>query len=98
MKINLVSSPRNRSTLLMYAFAQRADTQVADEPFYANYLHTTGMQHPGRNDVLSSQSIDRKNIQNNLLASNAPILFIKNMAHHYFPKNFNELLKFKNIL
>ena len=98
MKINLVSSPRNRSTLLMYAFAQRADTQVADEPFYANYLHTTGMQHPGRNDVLSFQSIDRKTVQNNLLANNAPILFVKNMAHHYLPENFNELLEFKNIL
>lgn len=98
MKINLLSSPRNRSTLLMYAFAQRSDTQVSDEPFYASFLQTSGIQHPGRNAVLSSQAIDRKTVQNNLLASNAPILFIKNMAHHYFPENFNELLKFKNIL
>ena len=37
-KIMLWSSPRNISTALMYSFAQREDTSVMDEPFYAYYL------------------------------------------------------------
>ena len=98
MKINLVSSPRNRSTLLMYAFAQRSDTQVVDEPFYANYLECSGAKHPGKNEVLESQSLDRNQVQTALLDNTAPVLFIKNMAHHYSPENFTELLSFKNIL
>ncbi len=98
MKINLVSSPRNRSTLLMYAFAQRADTQVVDEPFYANYLHTSETDHPGKNAVLNSQPINREAVQTTLLENITPVLFIKNMAHHYSPDNFTELLSFTNIL
>ena len=35
MIINLISGPRNVSTALMYSFAQRSDTSVVDEPFYA---------------------------------------------------------------
>ena len=98
LKINLVSSPRNRSTLLMYAFAQRSDTQVCDEPFYANYLNTADIEHPGKDEVLRSQSLDRDTVQSALLENTSPVLFIKNMAHHYSPKNFSELLSFKNIL
>ena len=98
MKINLVSSPRNRSTLLMYAFAQRTDTQVIDEPFYANYLHTSETDHPGKNAVLQSQPINRETVQTTLLENTSPVLFIKNMAHHYSPAHFPELLSFINIL
>ena len=98
MKINLVSSPRNRSTLLMYAFAQRADTKVVDEPFYAHYLQSSGIQHPGRNEILKTQSLDRKKVQTSLLENTDPVLFIKNMAHHYSPEDYNELLDFNNIL
>jgi hypothetical protein len=32
------SGPRNLSTAMMYAFAQRSDCRVWDEPFYAAYL------------------------------------------------------------
>ena len=41
VRIALWSGPRNISTALMYAFAQRADTRVVDEPLYAHYLSTT---------------------------------------------------------
>ena len=43
--INLISGPRNLSTALMYSFSQRPDTVVIDEPFYAHYLVTTGIDH-----------------------------------------------------
>ena len=46
MIIAMWSGPRNLSTALMRSFAQRADTAAWDEPFYAAYLKTTGLQHP----------------------------------------------------
>lgn len=36
---------------LMYAFAQRSDTQVLDEPLYASYLRLTGLARPYRDQV-----------------------------------------------
>jgi hypothetical protein len=32
----------------MYAFAQRSDTAVLDEPLYAHYLRLTGLARPYR--------------------------------------------------
>lgn len=49
--INCWSVPRCCSTSLMYSFAQRSDTQVLDEPLYANYLRLTGMPRPYRDLV-----------------------------------------------
>jgi len=83
MIINLISGPRNISTALMYAFAQRSDTEVADEPFYAVYLTKTRVNHPGREDVLSAQPASEEQVRSALLANRSkPLLFIKNMAHH----------------
>lgn len=83
IRINAVSGPRNISTALMYAFAQRPDTTVLDEPFYACYLHKTGIIHPGREDVLKSQPTDEEQVLNDIFKARASgILFIKNMAHH----------------
>lgn len=98
MKINLVSSPRNRSTLLMYSFAQRPDTQVADEPYYAHYLNWSTVDHPGRDEILQKQSSDIEFVQKQLTTILSPILFIKNMAHHYRTEDFKYLLDFKNVL
>ena len=56
--INLISGPRNLSTALMYSFSRRPDTTVIDEPFYAHYLSTTGIDHPGREDTLKFMSAD----------------------------------------
>src|SRR5687768_3336178 len=67
----------------MYSFAQRADTEVLDEPFYAFYLLESGAEHPGREHVMqslpSTEADVRTLIQNKLTK---PVLFIKNMAHH----------------
>jgi hypothetical protein len=81
--LNLVSGPRNISTALMYSFAQRTDTLVLDEPFYAVYLSKTGAGHPGRETVLQTLSSDENQVK---AAISTPreksVLFIKNMAHH----------------
>ena len=47
-RIALWSGPRNVSTALMYAFRQRPDTRVVDEPLYASYLLSSGAAHPAR--------------------------------------------------
>ncbi len=67
----------------MYSFAQRSDTAVFDEPFYAIYLAKTGVLHPGREEVLKAQSANEEVVRSQLVATNEkPVLFIKNMAHH----------------
>lgn len=83
-RIALWSGPRNVSTALMYAFAQRADTRVVDEPLYAAYLERTGMQHPGREEVLASQERDAaRAIEGVVLGPcDRPVFFQKQMAHH----------------
>lgn len=82
--INMWSGPRNISTAIMYSFAQRSDTSVVDEPFYAHYLLQSGAQHPGRAKVLDSQPKDPSVVMQNLItaSSKTEILFVKNMAHH----------------
>ena len=83
IRINLVSGPRNISTALMYSFAQRADTVVLDEPFYAFYLNKSGIEHPGKDEVLKSQPINEEEVYRKIFGpAQNDILFIKNMAHH----------------
>ena len=83
IRINLVSGPRNISTALMYSFAQRADTVVLDEPFYAFYLNKSGIEHPGKDEVLKSQPIKEDEVCRKIFGpAQNEILFIKNMAHH----------------
>ena len=48
------SGPRNVSTALMYAFAQRSDTRVIDEPLYGHYLRVSDAAHPGANEVMAA--------------------------------------------
>ena len=83
-RIHLISSPRNLSTALMYSFAQRSDTKVVDEPFYAHYLSQTNVNHPGRDEVLSSQSSNLQEVLQKVVFApiSKDILFIKNMTSH----------------
>lgn len=53
MRLAVWSGPRNLSTALMYSFASRDDFAVWDEPFYAAYLSSTGLNHPMRQEVIS---------------------------------------------
>jgi Sulfotransferase domain len=99
-RINLISSPRNISTAMMYSFAQRLDTTVVDEPFYAYYLRKTGKQHPGREEVLKTQSSVPEQIINEVLFGqyDTGIVFFKQMAHHFTGLDTGFLKKMKNIL
>ncbi len=83
-RICLWSGPRNVSTALMYAFAQRADSRVIDEPLYAHYLRVSGADHPGRQEVLDHMDADGQRVVREVILGpcDRPVLFMKQMAHH----------------
>lgn len=86
MKIACWSGPRNISTALMYAFANRADCGAIDEPFYAAYLAETGKTHPMREEVLASRPQDPEAVISTLLqADSTPHVYHKHMAQHMLP-------------
>lgn len=58
MKIAMWSGPRNLSTAMMYSFGARSDCAVWDEPFYASYLVSTGLNHPMRDEIISAGEQD----------------------------------------
>lgn len=101
-RINTWSSPRNVSTALMYAFAQREDTRVFDEPLYAHYLSSTDgrVLHPGADEILASQERNgEKAIREILLGKyDKPIAFFKQMAHHLIGLDESFLLEMDNVL
>jgi hypothetical protein len=51
----------------MYAFGNRPDFDIVDEPFYAAYLQKTGIIHPMRDEVIASQPVDPNEVIDKLL-------------------------------
>lgn len=82
------SGPRNLSTAMMYAFGNRSDCAVVDEPFYAAYLAATGLDHPMRAEILAAQPQDPAEVVAQLMG---PIpggrahFYQKHMAQHMLP-------------
>ena len=88
-RVAMWSGPRNISTAMMRSFGARADTVVADEPFYAHYLAVTGLDHPGRAEVLASQPNRWQDVAAELtgpLPSTVAVYYQKHMAHHLLPE------------
>jgi hypothetical protein len=83
----------------MYSFRQRPDTEVLDEPLYAYYLIESGKIHPGREEILKSQSHNGKEVFDSFFVERKkPILFCKQMTHHLMSKNYEWLFRTKNII
>lgn len=100
-RICLWSGPRNISTALMYAFAQREDTKVFDEPLYAYYLSNTKAKeyHPGAEDILKSMENDgEKVIESMMNETSKPVLFFKNMTHHLLDLNREFMADVVNVI
>jgi hypothetical protein len=98
--LHLWSGPRNVSTALMYAFAQRLDTRVVDEPLYAHYLRVSGADHPGRDEVLAAQAADGARVVRDLILGprDRPVVFFKQMAHHLVDLDRAFLRRGRNVL
>jgi hypothetical protein len=94
VRVAMWSGPRNISTALMRSFGARPDTTVVDEPLYAYYLARTGLDHPGRDEVLASQPIRWQDAVAALLRPlpGVAVHYQKHMAHHLLPEVGREWL------
>jgi arsenate reductase (glutaredoxin) len=87
-RIAMWSGPRNISTALLRSFGQRGDAIVVDEPLYAHYLAVTGIDHPGRGEVIASQPTAWEDVAADLtgpLPAGKSVYYQKHMAHHLIP-------------
>ncbi|KFN51120.1 hypothetical protein [Arenimonas composti] len=85
-RIAMWSGPRNISTAMMRAWENRPDCGVSDEPLYAAYLLATGLDHPGRDEVIAAGDTDARRVVAALSTGpapgGAPLWYQKHMSHH----------------
>ena len=87
VRVAMWSGPRNISTAMMRSWENRPDTVVVDEPLYAAYLDATGLDHPGREEVVASQPTDWRRVVADLARPvGAPVHYVKHMTHHLLPE------------
>lgn len=88
VRLAVWSGPRNISTALMRSWENRPDTVVVDEPLYAHYLAATGLDHPGRDEVVAAGEVDWRAVVAGLtgpVPGGARVFYQKHMAHHLLP-------------
>jgi hypothetical protein len=88
-RIAMWSGPRNISTAMMRAWENRQDCAVEDEPFYGYYLHKTGIDHPGADEVIADQGTDWQAIVERCIHNspgNKPLFYQKHMTLHLLPE------------
>ena len=74
---------------MMRAWENRGDTAVWDEPFYAFYLDSTGIEHPVDSEVIAAGETDWRRVVERLLGEvpgGRPVFFQKHMTHHLLPE------------
>lgn len=100
VRVAMWSGPRNISTAMMRSWENRPDTVVVDEPLYAAYLARTGLEHPARDEVIASQSVDPAEVVHQLLAPvDARVHYAKHMTHHILPEDdLAWVAGFRNVL
>jgi hypothetical protein len=86
VRLAMWSGPRNISTALMRAWENRADCRVVDEPLYAYYLAETGLDHPGRDEVIAAGDTSWPAVVAELTAPVDGIYYQKHMTHHLIPQ------------
>jgi hypothetical protein len=82
------SGPRNISTAMMRAWENRPDTAVWDEPLYAHYLQSTGLVHPGSEEIIVDGLTDWRDVAARAIGSmpnDAEVFYQKHMTHHLLP-------------
>lgn len=87
-KIAMWSGPRNLSTAMMYAFAQRPDCAVVDEPFYGAYLQASGAEHPLRDQIIATMETDAEIVAvqcSEAAPTGKTVFYQKHMTHHMLP-------------
>jgi hypothetical protein len=72
----------------MRAWENRPDTMVIDEPFYAYYLAQTGLDHPGRDEIVATYPAEPDAAIARCLApvpAGIEVVYQKHMTHHLLP-------------
>ncbi|MDD9904999.1 MAG: hypothetical protein OXT06_15625 [Rhodospirillaceae bacterium] len=95
LRIAMWSGPRNISTAMLRSFGNRPDTFVTDEPLYGHYLRQTGLDHPGRDEVIAAQPEDWQTVATWLcgpVPEGQPVWYQKHMSHHLLPEIEQEWL------
>ena len=88
LRVAMWSGPRNISTAMMRAWENRGDCVVSDEPLYAAYLQATGLDHPGRAQIIASGQTDWRQVVAHLtgpVPGGRPVWYQKHMTHHLLP-------------
>jgi hypothetical protein len=89
LRVAMWSGPRNISTAMMRSWENRGDCAVSDEPLYAAYLAATGLDHPGREQIIAHGDTDFERVAAALSTGPAPggqpIWYQKHMTHHLLP-------------
>ena len=88
IRIAMWSGPRNISTALLRSWGNRPDTFVSDEPLYAHYLAETGLDHPGRDEILAAMETGWERVVAALtgpVPEGRALWYQKHMAHHLLP-------------
>lgn len=89
LRIAMWSGPRNISTAMMRSWGARPDTFVCDEPLYAHYLKVTGLDHPGRDEIIAHHDPDWRSVTAWLtgpIPEGRGVFYQKHMAHHLLPR------------
>ncbi|RAK34510.1 hypothetical protein B0I29_111109 [Actinoplanes lutulentus] len=80
---------------MMRSFGSRADTVAVDEPLYAYYLAATGIDHPGREEILAAQPQRWQDVAARLtgpVPGGPAVFYQKHMTHHLLPEVGREWL------
>ena len=88
LRLAVWSGPRNISTAMMRAWENRGDCDVVDEPLYAHYLAQTGLDHPGRDEIIACGETDWRKVVAQLVRGSPtgkPLFYQKHMTHHLLP-------------
>jgi len=89
-RIAMWSGPRTISTALMRAWENRPDTVVIDEPLYGFYLASTGVPHPGRDEIITTMLNGWREVLDELTLTPFPagktVFYAKHMTHHLLPE------------
>jgi hypothetical protein len=86
VRLAVWSGPRNISTALMRSWENRPDCRVVDEPLYAYYLAETGLDHPGREQIVAAGQTSWRAVVAELTAPVDGIYYQKQMTHHLIPQ------------
>jgi hypothetical protein len=70
----------------MRSWENRPDCRVVDEPLYAYFLEQTGLDHPGRDEVIEAGERSWESVVAELCAPVQGVYYQKQMAHHLIPQ------------